>query len=149
MTTKRLRVGIAGYAEFKARTMAIARGELVPAPGDPTLWFPSMESLSRVLSDRNRALLAIIAQGGVRSLTELAAKSGRAPSNLSRTLRTMERYGLVAFEPGQGRARVPRVSYSRIELALPLALASMPAASRSLAKPARRASSGRARAGAG
>jgi predicted transcriptional regulator len=146
MTTRRLRVGIASHAEFKARTMAIARGELVPAPGDPTLWFPSMESLSRILSDRNRALLAMIAQGGARSLAELAARSGRAPSNLSRTLKTMEFHGLVAFEPGQGRARVPRVSYSCIELAMPLA--PVPAASRRPARPGRQARPGRARAGA-
>ena len=57
MTIRRLRVGIASHAEFKARTMAIARGELVPAPGDPMLWFPSMESLSRVLSDRTAPCL--------------------------------------------------------------------------------------------
>lgn len=146
MTMKSLRVGIASYAEFKARTMAIARGEVVPSPGDPTLWFPSMESLSRVLSDRNRALLGMIAQGDARSMSELAAKSGRAPSNLSRTLRTMERYGLVAIVRGQGRALVPRVAYSRIDLALPLA--PVPTAARRLAKPPRRGQASRAGAGA-
>jgi len=146
MTRTTLTVGIASHAEFKARTMAIARGELVPSPGDPTLWCPSMESLSRVLSDRNRALLGMIARGEARSMSELAAKSGRAPSNLSRTLRTMERYGLVAIVRGQGRTLVPRVAYSRIDLALPLA--PVATAAHRLAKPPRRGQAGRAGAGA-
>ena len=33
MTT--LKVGIASYEDMKARTLAIARGELRPKPGDP------------------------------------------------------------------------------------------------------------------
>ena len=55
---KVLKVGIASYEDMKARTMAIARGALKPKPGEPKVWFPSAESLVRVLSDRNRALLA-------------------------------------------------------------------------------------------
>lgn len=31
-------VGIATYEEMKARTLAIAKGELTPAPDDPTIW---------------------------------------------------------------------------------------------------------------
>lgn len=50
VTVKALPIGIARYADFKARTMAIARGELVPAPGDPKLWFSLAESLLRALS---------------------------------------------------------------------------------------------------
>ncbi len=47
------------------------------------------------LSNRNRALLTLIAETKPASLHELADRSGRTPGNLSRTLRTMERYGLV------------------------------------------------------
>jgi predicted transcriptional regulator len=75
-----------------------------------------MESFAKVLSDRNRALLATIAATHPRSVNELAERTGRAPSNLSRTLRTMERYGLVEFEEGEGKARIPRVAYSEITL---------------------------------
>jgi hypothetical protein len=42
---KTLKVGIASDADMKARTMAIAKGELRPKPGDPTVWFTSPESL--------------------------------------------------------------------------------------------------------
>lgn len=117
---KTLKVGIASYEEFKERTMAIARGELKPGPGDPKVWFTSIESLAKVLSDRNRELLALIADTKPQSMQELADASGRAKSNLSRTLRTMERYGLVAFDEGIGRARVPRVLYTDITFGMPI-----------------------------
>lgn len=64
-------------------------------PGEPKIWFTSMRSLAEVLSDDNRALLKLIHDERPDSLTRLAELSGRAPSNLSRTLKTMERYGLV------------------------------------------------------
>ena len=101
MTT--LNVGIATLEQYKQRTMAIARGQYVPARDEPKVWFQSLETMSQVLSDRNRALLGLIVKTQPRSLTELAQKTGRAKSNLSRTLKTMERYGLVYFEQRPGR----------------------------------------------
>ena len=118
MTT--LKVGIASYEQFKARTVAIARGKLKPAADDPKVWFTSIESFAKVLSDRNRALLALIAETNPSSMNELAERTGRARSNLSRTLRTMERYGLVRFEKGEGRMQAPRVVYSDVVLDVPL-----------------------------
>lgn len=101
--------------------MAIARGEYVPSPDEPKVWFQSLETLAQVLSDRNRSLLALIAETKPASLSELAERSGRAKSNLSRTLRTMERYGLVHFEEGEGREVAPRVNYSGVELEMSFA----------------------------
>jgi len=118
MTT--LKVGIADYEEMKARTMRIARGEEKPAAGDPKVWFTSTESFARVLSAGNRELLRIIAEKAPASLEELSEITGRATSNLSRTLKTMETYGLVRMEKGQGRKLAPRVVHDRVELALPL-----------------------------
>ena len=92
---KILHIGIAPYEDMKARTLAIARGELRPRPDDPKLWFTSIESLARVLSDKNRALLDLIFERQPKSLAELEGLSGRAKSNLSRTLKSMERFGLV------------------------------------------------------
>lgn len=117
---KKLKVGIATYEQYKARTMAIARGAFKPAADDPKVWFTSVESFAKVLSDKNRALLALIAETEPASMNELAEKTGRARSNLSRTLRTMERYGLVRFEKGQGRQLAPRVGYTDIVLDVPL-----------------------------
>ncbi|HVT30315.1 MAG TPA: helix-turn-helix domain-containing protein [Lacipirellulaceae bacterium] len=117
-TANVLKVGIASLEQYKARTMAIAKGEYIPSPDEPKVWFQSLETLAQVLSDRNRSLLALIAETKPASLTELAERSGRAKSNLSRTLRTMEQYGLVHFEEGEGREVAPRVNYSGVELEL-------------------------------
>ncbi len=116
----RLMIGIASVEAYQARTMAIARGELKLTAQSSKVWFPSIESFARILSDRNRDLLAIIAAEKPCSLQALADLTGRAKSNLSRTLRTMERYGLVRFDKGQGRALAPRVVYDDIRLDLPL-----------------------------
>jgi hypothetical protein len=70
---------------------------------------------------KNQALLALIAKTNPVSLTELPEKSGRAKSNLSRTLKTMERYGIVYFEKGDGREVSPRVNYSGISLEMSFA----------------------------
>lgn len=110
-----LRIGIASREAYKKRTMAIAKGRYVPAKNEPKVWFDSLGTLSQVLSDQNRSLLRLILKKQPKSLHELAKVSGRAPSNLSRTLRTMERYGLVQLEQGPNRQLVPRVSYSGVE----------------------------------
>lgn len=61
----------------------------------PTVWFASWRQLAGVLSDENRVLLRLIRDRQPRTLQELADLSGRAASNLSRTLRNLEQHGLV------------------------------------------------------
>jgi predicted transcriptional regulator len=68
-----LKVGIAPMEQFKARTMAIARGEYKPSPDEPKIWFSSPESFAQVLSGKNQAL---IAKTNPASLTELSETSG-------------------------------------------------------------------------
>lgn len=118
MTT--LKIGIASAAEYKARTMAIARGELKPSPKSPKVWFTSIESMAKVLSDRNRELLALIADEKPDSIQALAERTGRAKSNLSRTLKTMERYGIVRMEKRANRKLAPRVICQEIQVDLSL-----------------------------
>ena len=118
---KTLKIGIAGYDRMKARTMAIVRGERKPAKGEPMVWFTSIESFARVLSERNRELLSLIAREKPDSLTELA---GRNKSNLSRTLKTMSRCGLVELTEGRRGTLVPRVPYERVSLDVSLTLRS-------------------------
>ena len=48
MTT--LKVGIASYEDMKARTLAVARGELRVAPDEPKVWVTSTEALAKVLT---------------------------------------------------------------------------------------------------
>lgn len=118
MTT--LKVGIASYDEMKSRTLRIARGEHRPQPGEPKVWFTSTESFAKVLSAGNRELLRIIAENAPGSLDELARLTGRAKSNLSRTLKTMESYGLVRLERGERGRIAPKVAHDRVELDLPI-----------------------------
>jgi predicted transcriptional regulator len=104
---------------MKARTMRIARGEK-PARGTPKVWFTSTESFSKVLSAGNRELLRVIAEKALASLDELAELTGRKKSNLSRTLRTMEGYGIVRLVRGERGRIAAKVAYDRVELELPL-----------------------------
>jgi predicted transcriptional regulator len=115
-----LRVGIASYEQMKKRTLAIARGQLKPGPQEPKVWFTSTESMARVLSAKNRDLLETIRRNAPQSLAELAEQTGRKAPNLSRTLKTMQRYGLVKVRrKGRGRI-VPKVPYKRVAVVLEL-----------------------------
>jgi predicted transcriptional regulator len=109
MKSTTLRIGIASRAQMKARTIAVARGGHRRAADEPKVWFTSMESLAQVLSSRNTLLLELIRRARPASLKELADLSGRTVSNLSRTLRTMERYRLVTLTESESGTLVPSV----------------------------------------
>ncbi|MEZ9365472.1 helix-turn-helix domain-containing protein [Vibrio sp. 10N.286.49.E11] len=53
--------------------------------------------MANVLSKENQHLLKVIAEQQPRSVTELAALTGRAVSNVSRTLKTMEYHNVVTL----------------------------------------------------
>ncbi len=111
-----LRVGIASYDDIWNRTMAIARGEHKPTASEPKIWFNSLESLAQVLSTPNKLLLELIAQTKPQSMTELSELSGRHKSNLSRTLRTMERYGLVRLKRKKTGEIMPQVTFEHLRV---------------------------------
>lgn len=92
---KKVIIGVMPQKQIRARALAIVRGEYKPKPGEPKIWFTSMRSVAEVLSDSNRALLKVIRETEPESVAELAKKTGRQRSNLSRTLKTMHRYGLI------------------------------------------------------
>jgi len=92
---KAIVIGIMPQEKIRDRMLAIARGEYHPSPEEPKIWFTSMKSLAEVLSDENRGLLKVIAEIDPQSITQLASVTGRKPSNLSRTLKTMANYGIV------------------------------------------------------
>ncbi|MBQ0760815.1 MAG: MarR family transcriptional regulator [Gammaproteobacteria bacterium] len=67
-----------------------------PDPDFPVdIWFDSLKSVANVLSKENQQLLKVIAEQKPQSITELAALTGRAVSNVSRTLKTLGKYNLV------------------------------------------------------
>ena len=93
-----LKIGIMPHDQFQKRIRNIATGRYKPKRGEPKIWFSSIRSFSEVLSDNNIRLLKIIAEYHPETLKELAELSGRKNSNLSRTLKTMERYGIVELK---------------------------------------------------
>jgi predicted transcriptional regulator len=103
---KVIRVGIMPMDAMRTYTLAIARGEHKPKADEPKVWFTSMKSFAEVLSDENRELLRVIFDRKPESISALERLTGRKANNISRTLRTMERYGLVRLEEGvRGRGR--------------------------------------------
>lgn len=77
------------------------------------MWFTSTESFAKVLSNRNRALLATIVTTHRISRQELAGRTGRKASDLSHTLRSaMASFGLM-WGAGRVRPEVPNQSISR------------------------------------
>lgn len=95
MKTTILHVGVMSREDYKKRTIAIAKGEYTPKKNEPKVWFESVKSIGQILSSENQELLKLIMISKPKSLTELEQISGRKKSNLSRTLRTLERYGIV------------------------------------------------------
>lgn len=75
---------------------------------------------AKILSAGNRDLLRVIVEKAPASLDELASLMGRKKSNLARTLRTMEGYGLVRLERGERGRIAPKMVYDRVGLELPL-----------------------------
>ncbi len=98
MNQKVLHIGIISYQDYKKRSMAIARGKYRPQSDEPKIWFESLQSMAQVLSNENQLLLKTILERKPESLKELEEATGRSSSNLSRTLRTMARYGIVKME---------------------------------------------------
>lgn len=102
---KAIVIGIMPQEQIRERVLAIARGEYKPKPNEPKVWFTSMKSLAEVLSDDNRALLKVISETKPESITALAKATGRRPSNLSRTLKTMSHYGIVELHKENNQVR--------------------------------------------
>lgn len=83
------------FEEYKKRTIAISKGEYIPKKDEPKIWFESLKSMAQILGNENQELLRIILEKKPQSLAELETLTGRAKSNLSRTLKTLERYGII------------------------------------------------------
>ena len=116
---KVMNVGIISQESYKNRTIAIAKGEYKPKKNEPKVWFESIKSLSQVLSNENQDLLKLIIEHKPKSLTELEEISHRKKSNLSRTLKTLERYGIVSLSKEKGKVMpIVKASDFRVEFGL-------------------------------
>ena len=106
---KVMNVGIISKEDYRKRTIAIAKGEYKPRKNEPKIWFESLNSMAQTLNSDNQELLRIILEKKPASLAELETMTGRRKSNLSRTLKTLERYGVVQLNQ-QGKRLVPEVT---------------------------------------
>lgn len=92
--------------DLEREMRAVARGEK-SAPKDAAVpSFESVGALMRLLTPENRELLAIIRDKKPQSIEELAQLTGRAASNLTRTLGKLEAVGFVELK-GVERRKVP------------------------------------------
>jgi predicted transcriptional regulator len=120
------------FGEFKDYTLAIVRGQL---SGEPKIWsepvagtdkadagvrFASLEAGAKLLSAKNRALLRIIVEREPKSVTELAAMTGRAEQNVLRTLNKLAMAGVVRLTCGEGRAKRPILAARKVHIEIDL-----------------------------
>ena len=70
----------------------------------------------RLLTPENRRLLALIRDRKPRSVSDLAAWTGRAQPNVSRTLAKLEAAGMVEMTDGGNRRKVPLATVRKITI---------------------------------
>ena len=92
---------------------AIARRERRAPSNASRPSFNSIEAVVRLLTADNRRLLALIRDRKPRSVAELAALTGRAQPNLTRTLAKLEAAGFIRMK-NVGRRRAPSAIIKRI-----------------------------------
>ena len=119
MTTRVMKIGIISKEAYIKRTLAIAKGTYKPRKNEPKVWFESTQSMSQILSAENQELLRVIIDNQPRSITELEGITKRKKSNLSRTLKTLEKYGIVELNKIKGKI-IPKVKATdfRVEFGL-------------------------------
>lgn len=124
------RVGSLG--DFAAWTKRVVR-DPASGRGVPKQWFDrqqtarqaatdqvSAEALVKLLSPGNLAVLAAIRRHKPGSVRELATLTRRKEASLSRTLKRFAALGIVAFEDGPHRTRVPALIARRVHLEIDL-----------------------------
>ena len=82
----------------KKRCVIGIRGQQLDPDYTVDIWFDSLKSVANVLSKENQHLLKVITEQQPQSVTELAILTGRAVSNVSRTLKTLGKYNLVEMQ---------------------------------------------------
>ncbi len=95
------------------------KAELIQAKAagpEDSLNITNLAGMTRLMSKENQELLQLIAKGGVKSVADLAAKSHRAESNLSRTLKKLQAIGLLELIPGEGKAKIPQITMQSFQV---------------------------------
>jgi predicted transcriptional regulator len=100
---------------LRAEMLAVAKGKR-RAPKDAAVpSFESVDVLMRLLTPENRALMATIRDKRPASIAALGKLTGRAPSNLTRTLQKLEAAGLVKMKVFRN-TKAPVAAVRRLKL---------------------------------
>jgi predicted transcriptional regulator len=123
---------IGSLREFSEWTMSVVR-DRKSAHGMPRRWFDSEETAARAATDQvsaesmvkllsagNLAVLDAIRHRKPASMRELATLTGRKEASLSRTLKRFAQLGIVSFQDGPHRTRVPALIARRVHLEIDL-----------------------------
>jgi predicted transcriptional regulator len=78
----------------------------------------SVEAALRLLTGQNRDLIRMIEAGKFKSMADLAAQSGRAESNLNRTIKKLSKLGLVTLKREGGRLVKPELAIRSLRIEL-------------------------------
>jgi predicted transcriptional regulator len=106
---------VQSLVSLEAEMRAVARGER-RAPADAAKpSFNSVEALIRLLTPENRRLLAVIRDKRPSSIADLARLTGRAASNLTRTLGKLEAAGLVRMK-GLDKRKMPVAMVKKLHI---------------------------------
>src|SRR3972149_11793666 len=103
------------HASLREEMKAVARGERLAAKDAGGTTFDSVEALLRLLTPRNRELLAIIRDKKPQSIAELAELTGRAQPNLTRTLGKLAAIGFVRLK-NVDRRKVPTTTIHSLRI---------------------------------
>jgi len=108
-------IKIQGHALLREEMRAIARGEKPAPKGAGGTSFDSVEALLRLLTPQNRELMATIRDKKPQSIAELAALTGRAQPNLTRTLGKLEAVGFVHLK-SVNRRKIPTTAVRSLRI---------------------------------
>lgn len=109
----KLKIGLASREYVMQRNIDIAAGRLVPKKSDPKLWVSSLESIGRLLSKDNYAMIEAIRKYHPKTISELAKLINREHANVSRTLSRMVDFNIVEFLEADGKKQ-PIVNWDEI-----------------------------------
>lgn len=123
---------VGSLREFAEWTKRVVR-DRTGAADTPKRWFDSeataqraatdrvsAESMVKLLSAGNLAVLFAIRRHKPASVRVLAILTGRKETSLSRTLKRFEELGIIAFRDGPRRTRIPALIARRVHLEIDL-----------------------------
>lgn len=112
-----MKVKIQSHADLRKEMKAVASGKHAAPKDAGAPSFESVETLLRLLTPKNRELLAIIRDRKPRSIAELAEMTGRKPPNVTRTLGKLEAVGFVRMETVKHR-KVPTAAVRAFRISI-------------------------------